>query len=532
MNDLNAGRRAFSGAMLALPLLTVARPSHADTPKRGGTLTVLSISDINSLNPALASGAQVMMPGAQMFAGLVEYTDSWEPHPYLAERWEVSGDGMTYTFHLVKDALFHDGAPVTAEDVAFSIQAVKENHPFGKQMYANVTEIQTPDPHTAVIKLSTPTAALLLSLSPHFTPILPKHVYGGQPLRTNPKNNTPVGSGPFKFASYKPGTFLALDRFDKFFRKGKPYLDHVVFSILKGSTNQGLALSRGDVQYSPYPPFGISEILRLKKNPGLTVTDKGNQGIGWIVWLEFNLRKAPFNNVSVRQAISYAIDRKFIREKLQSGLSRPATSPITSSSPFYDPSLNPYDLNLDKANQLLDQAGFKKKADGMRFSVTLNWLPVFTDYYQTVAEYLRIQLRKVGIDVQLRPSPDLSTWAQRVSNWEYDMDISSSYNYGDPTIGVQRTYVSSNIRKGIPYSNVTGYSNPRVDQLLDEAAKEIDPAKRKADYFEFQKIVNTDVPLAILFEVPVYTIYNDHVKNVPLGIWGGLVPYDNIYLAK
>jgi len=521
--------------LLLLLGLAGGEPSAASAaePQRGGTLTVLSISDITSLNPAVASGVPTMVPGAQLFAGLVEYRKGWQPQPYLAESWDVSKDGLTYTFHLVKDALFHDGKPVTSEDVAFSIEAVKANHPFGGTMFGNVVGIDTPDPHTAVVRLSKPTASLLLSMSPHFTPILPKHIYGtGGALRTHPRNNSPVGSGPFKFVEYKPGEYVAVERFDKFFRKGRPYLDRIVFTILKDRGAQAVALSRGDIQYAPFPPLGVSDIMRLKKDPKLVVTDKGSDGIGWINWLEFNLRKPPFNDVRVRQAISYAIDRKFIREKLQQGLSKPATGPIASSSPYFDKSLNPYNLDLAKANKLLDEAGYKRKADGMRFSARLDWIPIFPDYYQTVAEYLRPQLKKIGIDIQLRPSPDFSTWAQRVPNWDFDINIGSSYNYADPVIGVHRTYVSSNIRKGVPYSNVAGYSNPKVDEILAAASGETDQAKRTQLYHEFQKIINQEVPVAILYEVPVMSIYSRDLANVPMGIWGGIAPFDEVYFTK
>ncbi len=173
-----------------------------------------------------------------------------------------------------------------------------------------------------------------------------------------------------------------------------------------------------------------------------------------------------------------------------------------------------------------------RNAQGVRFTARLDWYPGFTDYYQTVAEYLRPQLKKIGIDVQLRPSPDFSTWAQRISNWDFDIDISSAYNYGDPVIGVHRTYLSTNIRKGVPYSNTQGYSNNRVDNMLNLAATELDPVKRKAMYFEFQRIVNEEVPLAILFEVPVVSFADKNLKNIPLGIWGGLMPYDEVYWAN
>ncbi|NYT64328.1 hypothetical protein H0A66_18605 [Alcaligenaceae bacterium] len=142
----------------------------------------------------------------------MEYGTDWKPKPYLAESWEISKDELTYTFHLVKNGVFHDGQPITSADVAFSLETVKKNHPFGPSMFGSVTSIDTPSPSTVVIHLSKPVPGLMLSLSPLFMPILPKHVYEVGEIRSNPHNNEPIGSGPFKFKDYKPGQYLALAR--------------------------------------------------------------------------------------------------------------------------------------------------------------------------------------------------------------------------------------------------------------------------------------------------------------------------------
>ncbi len=532
-SDLSINRRRFLNATGASAVLALSGLPMRDAYAQAQTGTlVIGHTTVRHLNPAIQSGQATGVPGVQLFAGLLQMDDKFQPHPYLAKSWTVSDDGLVYSFKLVEGAVFHDGKPITSEDVAFSLDIVKANHPFGSSMFKAVGKVETPDAHTVILRLDYPQPALPAALSPLLLPILPKHVYSTAPIQGHPANTAVVGSGPFKLVEFTPGQRVVMERFDKFFRKGRPYLDRIVFTILKDRGAQAVALSRGDIQYAPFPPLGVSDIMRLKKDPKLVVTDKGSDGIGWINWLEFNLRKPPFNDVRVRQAISYAIDRKFIREKLQQGLSKPATGPIASSSPYFDKSLNPYNLDLAKANKLLDEAGYKRKADGMRFSARLDWIPIFPDYYQTVAEYLRPQLKKIGIDIQLRPSPDFSTWAQRVPNWDFDINIGSSYNYADPVIGVHRTYVSSNIRKGVPYSNVAGYSNPKVDEILAAASGETDQAKRTQLYHEFQKIINQEVPVAILYEVPVMSIYSRDLANVPMGIWGWIAPFDEVYFTK
>ncbi|GAB3625625.1 extracellular solute-binding protein, family 5 middle family protein 16 [Pandoraea terrae] len=523
----------FCMIALAASCTAVALPAAAQTPQRGGTLNILSISAINTLNPAIQSGVATAMPGSQLFASLLESDADWKPHPYLADSWEVSKDGLAYTFHLNKNAVFHDGKPITSADVAFSLETVKQNHPFGPAMFASVARVETPDPLTAVFRLSKPNPALLLAVStPALLPIIPKHIYDNGPIRSNPRNNSPVGSGPFKFVEYKPGEYLVLERFDKFFRPGRPYLDRITYTIMKDPSAMTLAVSRGDIQYVAYGPMRLSDVDRLAKQSNLMVTNKGYEGVGTLTWLAFNVRNKPLSDVRVRQAISYAIDRKFITEKLQLGRSKPAYGPIVASSPFYNPSLNHYDLNLDRANQLLDAAGFPKNAQGVRFPLRLDYIPANIDSSQVIAEYLKPQLKKIGVEVQLRPSPDFPTWSQRVSNGDFDMTTDIVFNWGDPVIGVARTYMSSNIKKGVIWSNTQGYVNPKVDQLLGEAAVENDAAKRHALYNDFQKIVNEELPVAYLLQVPYQTIYSKSLKNVPLGVWGAFAPFDDVYWAK
>lgn len=527
--------RAVAAGLFSVSAL-FASAAKAEPPpngKKGGSLTILSNSAINSLNPAIQSGVATAVPGSQLFASLLLVDDKWKFHPYLADSWEKSEDGKVYTFKLNKTAVFHDDKPITSEDVAFSIMTVKENHPFGKSMYANLEAVETPDPHTVVVKFSQPNPALLLEVStPALLPILPKHIYSEGPIRSSAYNNKPIGSGPFKFVDYKPGQYLTMERFDKFF-KGPANLDKITVVIIKDGNAATLALQRGDIHYAPYPPLRLSDIDRLGKNPKLVLSHKGYEGVGAITWLEFNMvKEGPLQNAKVRQAISYAIDRKFITEKLHQGQTKPIYSPLHPSSPFFTTDLNHYDLNLDKANKLLDEAGFAKKEDGSRFSLTLDYIPTNPDLSKNVAEYMRPQLEKVGIKIELRPSPDFPTWARRISNYDYDLNIDPVFNWGDPVIGVARTYMSTNIRKGVVWANMSGYKNPKVDELLNQAAIEDEPEKRTALYHEFQKIVNEELPVAWLFTYPSNTIHSKQLLNTPEGIWGAFAPFDDVAWAK
>lgn len=483
-----------------------------------------------SLNPGLSSGISSGIPGAQLFASPLQYDDQWNPHPYLAEKWEMAPDGLSLTLHLVKGAKFHDGTPITSEDVAFSIMAIKANHPF-KAMYAPVSGVDTPDPYTAVIRLSKPHPAILLCMSPVLCPIMPKHVYGTDPnIRQNPANKAPIGSGPFKFVEWKPGDYIMLEKNKDFFIKGKPHVDRVIIKIIPDMNNRVMAVERGEVDAMPFFD-SLREVKRLSGDKNLVVTNKGYAGIGSLDWVAFNTGKKPFDDVRVRQAAAYAIDRNFFAKVIMMGLVTPSATPITPFSPFYTKDVNMYDVNLEKAKKLLDEAGYPVKADGTRFTVTVDYAPG-SPTTKMMAEYLKPQLAKVGIDAKIRISPDFGTWAERVSNYNFDITTDNVFNWGDPVIGVHRTYSSANIVKGVPFSNTQQYRNPKVDAIMEQAASEVDNEKRAKLYKEFQQIVMNDVPIYFMTTTAYHTIYNKRVGNVPASIWGFLAPYMDVYLKK
>ncbi len=211
------------------------------------------------------------------------------------------------------------------------------------------------------------------------------------------------------------------------------------------------------------------------------------------------------------------------------GVAEEARTGIHPGSPLYDPNVETYEINIEKANQILDDAGYKKGDDGIRFGLTVDfgWPPLRPN-----AEYTKAALKRIGIDVTVRPSADFPTWAKTVSNHEFDLTWDTVFNWGDPVIGVHRTYQSTNIKKGVIWSNTQQYNNPKVDAILEKAGKEIDPEKRKALYSEFQKIIVNDLPVYWTNTLPYHTIYNKKVGDPPLGIWATSSPMDMTYIKK
>lgn len=526
---LTSSRRTLLKIALGLTVLLADATSHLAPAAAadGGTLVMATSQVPRHFNGAVQSGLATAMPSTQIFASPLRYDDNWNPKPYLAESWEVAADGMSVTLKLVKNAVFHDGKPVTSEDVAFSIMTIKANHPF-QTMLAAVDKVETPDPFTAIIKLSHPHPALLLAMSPALMPILPKHIYGdGQEIKAHPANLKPVGSGPYRLIDYKQGEYYTLEKFDKFFIPGRPKLDKIVVKIVSDSNAAMVSIERGDVNALPFV-VGVRDIERLEKMPSVTITNKGFTGIGPINWLAFNTRKKPLDDVRVRQAIAFAANRDFITSKLMAGKAAAATGPIAPGSPLDEPNVEKYKLDLAKSGDLLDAAGYPKKPDGSRMSLTIDYIPGTDEQQRNVAEYLRSQLKRAGINLEVRAAPDFPTWAQRISSFDFDLTMDTVFNWGDPVIGVDRTYLTSNIRKGIIWSNTQQYSNPKVDELLVAAARETSPDKRKAMYSEFQKIVVSDAPIYFINAVPYYNAFSKGLSNLPTTIWGMMSPLDEL----
>lgn len=517
----------IAAAALGAIAVTAASGIAQAEPKRGGTLVMSILGTPRHLNPAVQSGIATGEPGTQLFASPLRYDEGWNPAPYLAESWEVSDDGLSVTLNLVKGATFHDGKPITSEDVAFSIDIVKKHHPF-KSMFAPVETVKTPDAHTVVIILSQPHPALLLAMSSQLLSIIPKHIYGdGQDPKTHPRNSeNVVGSGPFKLVEFKRDQHIILERYENFFIEGRPYLDKIVMRIIKDGAARTIALDTGEVLLSGFEQ-SARDLKRLKKNPNLDVSREGYAAIGSIVWLAFNTKDGKTADKAVRQAISYAVDRNFILNALMLGTAESAKTGIHPGSPFYDGSVNGYDLDLDKANKILDDAGYARGSDGMRFPLTVDfgWATV-----KPFAEYMKPQLKKIGIAVTVRASADFPTWAKRISNHEFDMTMDNVFNWGDPVIGVHRTYNSENIKKGVIWSNTQQYSNARVDELMKLAGSTYDQEERKKLYAEFQQILSDELPVYWLFAGPYHTVANKKLGNPPNTIWGTSAPLDRVYL--
>lgn len=522
--------RWLRGAAAGLFAATLTASAGYAEPKAGGTLNLFT-TGYRTLNPAVQSGAATGVPGSQIFAGLVRVGKNYEIQPYLAESWEISQDRLSVVFDLVDEARFHDGEPITGEDVKFSFETVIANHPFGRAMFSGIETITVPAPDKVALKLSQPIPGLLLSLQPLLMPILPKHVYDdGQDMKTHPRNmEDVVGSGPYKVEQNIPAERLTLVRNEDFFIKDRPYLDRLVFPLVRDPLTRVLMMEKGEIDYGAFSGIRPNDASRLEKVEGLSITTEGYGAIGYVHYLELNLRNEIFSNLKVRQALSHALDTDFVARVLFGGRTEAGTGPLHTGNPYYSADVTRFEADLDKAAALLDAAGYPVGADGNRFSFVLDvpsWAP---QAHVPMAEYTQAQLARLDIAVELRRAPDFGTWVNWISSWDYDATMNGSFNYPDPTIGVHRHFKCDNIRNVI-WSNTQGYCNETVDGLLARAEVETDAATRAALYAELQKQISQDIPMIYMPQDFSATVYRDRVGNVPDTPFGALAPLLDVYL--
>lgn len=503
--------------------------------KYGGTLVMVVAPEPPNLATFLSTANPASTMGTKVYEGLLEYDFSLKPIPGLAKSWQLSADGRTITFKLQEGVTFHDGKPFTSADVQFSVMEVlKKVHPRGPNTFAAVTAVETPDPLTAVFRLSEPAPYIMSALSGYESPMVPKHLLSIGDLKTHPLLNKPVGTGPFTFGEWKRGEYIRLDRNKNYWKKGRPYLDRLVARFIDSTQTRAAAMQAGEVQFSGFNSIPFSDVKRLRAIPGITAVSKGYEMISPIVQLEINTTRGPMKSEKVRQAIAYGIDRKFVIDNIWFGYGKPATGPISSNfkaTGMYSPDVRKYDVpnRIELANKLLDEAGFPRKADGVRFEMVHDMIP-FGDEWKRFGEYVKQALGSLGIQVTLRYE-DFPTWLRRIFT-EYDFDMTSDviFTLSDPVIGVHRLYSSWNIRPGTIFVNDSRWSSPRTDEIMKAASVENDPKKRNALYHELQKLLTEAVPIVWVNELDWVNIYHTKFQDLIVSPLGVCAAFDQAWL--
>ena len=512
-------------------------PETVSAQKRGGTLVMLVQPEPPTLASYISTSGPIGQVATKVYEGLLEYDFSLKPLPGLAESWTVSPDGKTITFRLQKGVKFSDGKPFTSGDVKFSVlEILRKLHPRGAITFRDVTDIETPDEHTAVFRLAKPAPYLMMALSGYESPMLPKHLLEGTDVKTSKLGNSPVGTGPYTFVEWQRGQYMRFDRNPSYWKKGRPYLDRIVARFVADSATRTAAIEKGEAHVGGFGAIPYSDVKALAKLPHIETTTRGYEMQSPIVQLDFNTQRPPFDNQKVRQAISYAINRKFVIDNIWFSFGKPATGPISSNfavAGFYTPDVQSYNVpnGIQLANTLLDEAGLRRDANGIRVEIVHDITP-YGEEWQRYGEYVQQVLAELGIKATLRHE-DVPTWLRRIYT-DYDFQLTNNWiqTLADPVIGVHRLYHSKSIRPGVVFVNGSRWSSPRTDELMDLATVEPNPGKRAGFYKELQQLLVQAAPLVWVHELHFVTVHNKQFKDLIVSPLGLYAPFDRVYLDK
>ncbi|HDI31303.1 MAG TPA: ABC transporter substrate-binding protein [Thermofilum sp.] len=504
--------RVITLVMLFIVVLAGLLPifnSQPKGPRMGGTLVIAHWGDPLSFNPDAQVDDAGYIIHSMIFNKLVTLDSDYNVIPDLAYKWEVSKDGKVYTFYLYRNVTWHDGTPFTSADVAWTLNAIKE---FKGVAYEdikaeNIEKIETPDDYTVVVHLKEPYAPFIQFLAWYGTFILPKHIYENVTDWLSPNFTAiqhPIGTGPFKFVEWVKGDHITLEANENFFR-GRPYLDRIVFKVIPDATSALQAFLAGEADLLNHRP-PLTEIPRLQATSGVKVLMEPVPS-RW--YLCYNMRHPPLNDTRVRRAIAHAINRTEIVEKAESGYGFVAEGTYTPAIEWaYNPNVKLPEYDPEKANKILDEAGYERGTDGFRFK--LSYVIWQGPEEEAMGQIIKERLKEIGIDVEIKVL-EFSLWLEKVYKGdEYDLTVVDGFQGPDP----------ANLRFRVtgepPVSlNLAHYNNTEVIELFEKGEKIADPELRKEYYWKIQEILAEDLPYLPLVDLMVFHIYKAEFHGFP-----------------
>ncbi|MGO3927691.1 ABC transporter substrate-binding protein [Rhodopseudomonas pseudopalustris] len=513
--EINRRTVLLTSAAIAANVLNPMRAFAQETPRKGGVFNVHYGAEQRQLNPSLQASTGVYIIGGKIQEPLVDLDAAGNPVGVLAESWESTPDGKTITFKLRKGVVWHDGKPFTSEDVAFTaLNMWKKILNYGSTLQLFLTAVDTPDPQTAIFRYERPMPLnLLLRALPDLGYVSPKHIYETGDIRQNPVNLAPIGTGPFKFNKYERGQYIIADRNDNYWRPNAPYLDRIVWRVITDRAAAAAQLEAGSLHLSPFSGLTISDMARLGKDKRFIVSTKGNEGNARTNTLEFNFRRKELSDIRVRQAIAHAINVPFFIENFLGDFARLGTGPIPSTSTDFYPGPNTpqYAYDKKKAIALLDEAGLKPAGGGTRLSLRLLPAPWGEDI-SLWATFIQQSLSEIGVQVEIVRNDGGGFLKQVYDEHAFDLATGWHQYRNDPAVSTTVWYRSGQ-PKGAPWTNQWGWEDATTDKIIDNAATEVDPVKRKALYADFVTRANTELPIWMPIEQLFVTVISAKARN-------------------
>lgn len=435
----------------------------------------------------------------------------------LALSWEGSDDLLEYTFKLREGVKWHDGEDFNADDVVWTYNDLIATgaEAFAYPHVSTIETVEKVDDYTVKFKMAEPDATLIDTLAGYYAPIiLPEHIYDTDEFapKDNPANLAPVGVGPFKFENQAVGDRITMVRNPDYYGTLPDY-QRLVFRLIPDRATALAALRQGEVGYAvASPPFGEAEALG--NVDGITVIPTASNIIHWI---GFNLDNPILADQDVRTAITKAIDRDKLSEQVFFNLAEPAHGRYLSYNAMFNPDALQPAYDVEGANQLLDDAGYPKGADGTRF--TLRYLTWRSSIFggPEIAEVVKQMLLEVGIGIEIELN-DFAVFNEMVTiNRNFDITAKGGVWGPNP-----QTLSSFSASWGA--DNQMNYNNPRVDELFGIARSAADPAAQRDAYFEIQEILAEDLPTINFIE---YTYLRPH-RSALSGFWWESGSGDNL----
>jgi peptide/nickel transport system substrate-binding protein/oligopeptide transport system substrate-binding protein len=500
----------------------------------GGIYRRVLGNDPSTLDPALLTDVYGRAVVRQIFDGLVQFDADLRPIPALAQFWEASRDGRTWTFTLRRGVAFHHGREVTAHDVVYSFtrllnpqkpvpvtelfRSIQGATEFMQGKTYHVAGLKVVDRYTLQIVLEEPLASSLVVLALAHAAVVPREEVE---KRGDQFGRAPVGTGPFTFARWEPNHEVVLAANDHYY-EGRPFLDTVVFKIGSSFEETFAEFLQGNLEETIIPSGKTEEV---RADPKYRRYQRVRISTLSLLYIGFNTQRKPFDDRLVRQAFNYAVDKEAIVREITRMGNLPATGALPPGMLGYDPDLQGYSYHPEKAKRLLAEAGYP---DGTSFPVVQLWSVSEAD--STKAELAAYQryLAELGVQVEIHFAPDWPSYQKMLEQGQLPMfrlswyaDIPDSDNFLFPLL-----HSTSRI-------NRTFYRNPLMDQLLEQARREVDENRRIALYREVERLVMEDAPWITQHYYVNNYLYQPYVQGVEIN-WLGprATPMKKIWLKK
>ncbi len=489
-------------------------------PAYGDLLVDSSLGDASNLIPMLASDSASHEVAGLIYNGLVKYDKNYNIVPDLASSWDIENEGKLLRFHLRTDVTWHDGEKFDAHDVMFTYETIID--PKTPTAYAGkyklVKQARLIDDYTIEFTYDKPLAPALISWGA--IQMLPEHLLKGTDITTSPLTRAPVGTGPFKFKAWETGAKISLERNEHYF-DGKPYIAGITYRIIPDQNTQFMELKAGNIDIMGLSPL---QYLRQTDTPGFQkMYAKYNYLADGYTYLGFNLRRAPFDNYRIRQAIAYAIDKREIIKGVLLGLGEEATGPYKPGTPWYNPGVARYPYEPAKALAILKEFGYidhdgdgiiDKDGKPFSFSIITNQ---GNPLREKTAQIIQQRLKSVGIEVKIRIIEWTVFLKEYVDPGNFDAVILGWNILQDPDL-YNVWHSSSAVKGGL---NFVGYKNAEVDDLMEQGRHTFDNDQRRKYYFRIQEIMAEEQPYVFLYvpySLPVVSSRFKGIEPAPAGI--------------